>query len=118
MKPDHGLIVIAALLLPTPALAQAGEPAPSPSSERRLSPEQIEAVLAEAAKKREAAAVKVDPHAIVPAPRPQVHGEVGFSIGTGGHREAFGTAFYPLGDEGVAAISLDYIDLGRRRFTR
>ena len=49
MRPDTGLIFIAALLMPAPALAQASEPAPSPSSERRLSPEQIEAVLAEAA---------------------------------------------------------------------
>lgn len=118
MRPDTGLIIIAALLMPSPAVAQAAVPAPSPSSERRLSPEQIEAVLAEAAKKREAAVVRADPGAIDPAPKPQVHGEVGFSIGTGGYREAFGTAIYPLGDDGVAAISLDYIDWGKRRFAR
>jgi hypothetical protein len=118
MKLDPGLIVIASLLMPAPALAQASGPATSPLSERRLSPEQIEAVLAEAAKKREAAVVRADPDAIDPAPKPQVHGEVGFSIGTGGYREAFGTAIYPLGEDGVAAISLDFVDWGKRRLPR
>lgn len=118
MRPEPGLIVIAALLMPTSALAQAGAPAPSPPAEHRLSPEQIEAVLAEAAKKREAAEGKADPDAAEQAPRPQVHGEVGFSIGTGGYREAFGTAIYPLGDDGMAAISLDFVDWGKRRLPR
>jgi len=112
------LSVIAALLMPAPVLAQAGEPAPAPPAERRLSPEQIEAVLAEAAKKREAARVQLDPAAADQAPRRQVHGEVGVAIGTGGYREAFGTAIYPLGDEGVAAISLDFVDFGRPSYRR
>ena len=106
------------MLMPAQALAQASEPAPSPSSERRLSPEQIEAVLAEAAKKREAAGVQLDPDQCRTGAQPQVHGEVGVSIGTGGYREVFGTAIYPLGDDGVAAVSLDFVDLGKRRFRR
>jgi len=118
MRLDSRLIVIAALLMPSPALAQASEPAPSPSPEHRLSPEQIEAVLAEAAKKRESAEVRHDPDVAETAPKPQVHGEVGFSVGTGGYREAFGTAIYPLGDDGIAAISMDYVDWGKRRFRR
>lgn len=118
MRLDPGLIVIAALLMPAPALAQTAEPAPAASSERRLSPEQIEAVLAEAAKKREAAEGRLDPGMAEQAPQRQVHGEVGFAIGTGGYREVFGTGIYPLGDDGVAAISLDYLDLGNRRFKR
>lgn len=118
MRPASGLIVIAALLMPAPAMAQASEPAPSPASERRLSPEQIEAVLAEAAKKREAADMQLGAEAVEQAPKPQVHGEVGVAIGTGGYREAFGTAIYPLGDDGVAAISLDFVDWGKRRYRR
>lgn len=117
MRPASSLIAMAALLMPAVALAQVGEPAASSSSERRLSPEQIEAVLAEAAKKRESAR-QFDPEAIEqPLPR-QVHGEVGVAIGTGGYREAYGTAIYPLGDEGVAAISLDFVDWGKRRYGR
>lgn len=113
MRAAPGLIVIAASLMPAPTLAQAVEPAPS--SEHRLSPEQIEAVLAEAAKKREAADGQLQPDALDSAPKRQVHGEVGFGIGTGGYREAFGTGIYPLGDDGVAAVSLDFVDWGRRR---
>ena len=115
MKRVAGFTVIAALLTPAPALAQASDPAASAASERRLSPEQIEAVLAEAAKKREAGELQLDPDMIEPAPRRQVHGEVGFAVGTGGYREVFGTGIYPLGDDGVAAISLDFVDWGRRR---
>jgi hypothetical protein len=116
MRPDQGLIAVAAMLMSAPALAQASEPAAPPSSERRLSPEQIEAVLAEAAKKRQAAEGQIDPDLAEQAPRPQVHGEVGFAIGTGGYREVFGTAIYPLGDDGFAAISMDFVDWGHRRF--
>lgn len=118
MKPASCLIVIAAAAMPAPAMAQTGEPAPSPLSERRLTPEQVEAVLAEAAKKRQAAPVQPDPDALEQASRPRVHGEVGVAIGTGGYREAFGTAIYPLGDDGVAAISLDFVDWGTPRYRR
>jgi hypothetical protein len=112
------LIIVAALLMPAPAMAQPAEPGAAASSERRLSPEQIEAVLAEAAKKREAAERLIDPDAAGSGATRQVHGEAGFSIGTGGHREMFGTGIYRLGDDGAAAISLDFIDLGRRRDKR
>jgi hypothetical protein len=118
MNAARGLIIIAALTLPAPVVAQASVPAPTSASERRLSPEQIEAVLAEAAKKREATRMEVGPERIEEAPKPQVHGEVGVTIGTGGYREAFGTAIYPLGDDGIAAISLDFVDWGKRRFPR
>jgi hypothetical protein len=109
---------MAAMAVPAQGMAQSSEPAAPPSSERRLSPDQIEKVLADAAKKREAAVVHLDPDAVEPAREPQVHGEVGFAIGTGGYREVFGTAIYPLGDDGVAAISLDFVDWGKRRFRR
>ena len=83
-----------------------------------MSPEEVEAVLADAAKKRQAVERQPGPDVTEKEPRPPVHGEVGLTIGTGGHREVFGTGIYPLGDDGVAAISLDYVDLGKRRFKR
>jgi hypothetical protein len=43
----------------------------------------------------------------LPNPARQVHGEVGFGIGTGGYREVFGTIVAPLGDDGVLAFSFD-----------
>ena len=73
-------------------------------------------MLAEAAKKREA--MPLDPPTGEQEPGRQVHGEFGVAIGTGGYREVFGTAIYPMGDDGVAAISLDFIDLGKRRNRR
>ena len=113
MRSPASLTLIAASLMTAPALA--AEPA---ASERRLSPQQIEAVLAEAAKKREAAEARAQPGSAEQKPPRPIHGEVGMSIGTGGYREAYGTGVYPLGDDGAAAISLDYVDLGRRRVRR
>ena len=120
MRPIALLIAAASLAWPAMAGAQDPVPASSTSDERRLTPQQVEAILAEAAAKREAAAGRPtlespDEEADAPA-TPQVHGEVGFGIGTGGYREAYGTAIYPLGKEGVAAISFDMIDWGQRRF--
>ena len=113
-------IAAAAIGCPGLALAQVAPSAASPTDERRLTPEQIEAVLAEAARKRAAAEkqVHVEQVAVDEAelsPPPQVHGEVGFSIGTGGYREVFGTGVYPIGEDGAAAISLDFVDWGHRR---
>lgn len=113
-----GLIMISAVMTPGQTLAQTAEPAPSPAAERRLSPQQIDAVLAEAAKKREAAEMRVEPGSDEQAPRPQVQGEVGFAIGTGGYRQFFGTAIAPLGGDGMVAISLDHVDWGKRRLPR
>ena len=109
MRSPSGLALIAALLMPTPALG--AEPT---ASERRLSPQQIEAVLAQAAKKREAAEVRALPRAFEQRAPRQVHGEVGVSIGAGGYRDVNGTGIYQLGEAGAAAISLDYVELGRR----
>lgn len=111
------MTVIAALLLPAPALAQAAEPAPS-ASERRLSPEQIEAVLAEAARKREANQAQALSEGVDPGVPSRPQGEVGVSVGTGGYREVYGSAIYPMGDDGAAAISFDFLNLGRRRDRR
>ena len=91
------MIGILAAALATPALA---------ADEHRLSPAEVEKIL-------EAAAVK---NAAVPAPptppRP-IQGEVGVSIGSDGTREAFGTAIMPVGEDGIAIISIDGGDSGR-----
>ena len=120
MKLAGGIIVLAALIAPGMATAQTAA-TPSPSDERRLSPAQVEAILADAEAKRATSQsrtpIDITDDEDLPAPAPQVHGEVGFSIGTGGYREAYGTAIYPL-EDGVVAISLDFADWGRRRWPR
>ena len=118
MRQAASLIALTALLMPVPALGQTAAPASAAPSERRLPPDQIEAVLAEAAKKREAAERSLGPEAIEAPVKPQVHGEVGVAVGTGGYREVFGTAITPIGEDGAAAISLDFVDWSRRRFKR
>lgn len=95
------LLLVSMLLAPGPVLAAADQapPAPAMPSERRLSPEQIEAVLDDAARKRELAAIPEDR---LP---PAIHGEIGFTVGTGGYRSAYGTAVVPLSEDGVAILS-------------
>ena len=113
------MIAAAAILSPVLASAQVPAAPASPTDERRLTPEQVEAVLAEAAAKRHATETQLPEPVIDDADLPpirDVHGEVGVSIGTGGYREMFGTAVYPLGDDGVAAISLDLVDWGHRHY--
>jgi len=107
-------LLASSLALPGTALA-APDQAPSPmASEHRLSPDQIEAVLDDAAKKRELA-----PSADDGLP-PPIHGEIGFSIGTGGYRSAYGTAVVPLPGEGAAILSfgIDRLDAGRGYYYR
>jgi hypothetical protein len=106
----------AALLCPSIACAAPDKSAPLPS-EVRLSDEDKEKVLeAAAAGRREPASAAangvVDEEG---APR-QVHGEVGFTVGTGGYRSAYGTAVVPLEGDGVAIISLGSTDFGRNRY--
>jgi hypothetical protein len=79
------------------------------ASEHRLSPDQVEAVLNDAARKRELAPLSDEN---LPPP---IHGEIGFSIGTGGYRSAYGTAVVPLPGDGVAILSLGTTRLGDSR---
>ena len=120
MRSIAACVAAAILICATGAAAQeTATPSVAPSSdERRLSAEQVEEVLAEAAAKRGAGArPTLEEFDADDAPAvPQVHGEVGFGIGTGGYREAYGTAIYPLGNDGFAAISLDVVDWGKSRF--
>ena len=119
MKLAFGTVALAALLSPSIAVAQQAEVPSNTSSEHRLTPEQVDAVLAGVAAKRKAeetrAQVTAMPDVEVETPPPPVYGEVGASIGTDGYRELFGSTVYPLGNNGVAAISLDFVNLGRRR---
>ena len=112
-------ILIAAIALA--AAQSAADPAPV-SSERRLTPEQVEAVLAEAAAKREAAEKRsttvIEIPDLQPLPPPQLQGEFGIGLGTGGIREIYATGFTPIGDEGAAALTFDFLDLGNRDYRR
>lgn len=105
--PKVRALVLATALL-TSTVARAADPSPtSEASERRLTPEQVEQVLDDAAR-RHAGNERVLPPA---DPQPDtgnlpVHGEVGFSIGTGGYRSAYGTAVVDLPSGGAASISV------------
>ena len=79
------------------------------TSEHRLSPDQIATVLDDAARKRE---LEQSSDERLPPP---IHGEIGFSIGTGGYRSAYGTAVVPLTGKGVAILSIgtDRFETGR-----
>ena len=113
-----GILIAAIALAATQAAA---DPAPS-RTERRLTPEQVETILAEAAAKREAserrAPLETETVDLEPMPAPQVHGEFGIGMGTGGYREFFGTGIYPIGVDGVAAVSFDFVDWGNRNYRR
>ena len=104
---------LSVLALAAPAVAEES-PVPAPiASEHRLTPDEVEQVLAEVAAKRASAekgtaapAVETDAEALEPLH--PIYGDVGFSIGTGGYRSAFGSALYPIGQDGFAAISLNF----------
>jgi len=102
------LLLASALFLSGPALAAQGSAGPAPAipSEHRLSEAEVEKVLEAAARKRASAGSAVE----IVAPEeerlpPAIHGEVGFAIGTGGYRSAFGTAILPLPGNGAAVLS-------------
>lgn len=107
------LAATAALLLPAPAFA-AGQPS-APPGEIRLSDVEKERVLEAAAARNRQPDVGAfaDQLGEDPLP-PQIHGEVGFSIGTGGYRSAYGTANIALPDDGFASIALESTDFGSR----
>jgi hypothetical protein len=112
MRLIQSLLCAAALLSPSLAFAAAGGAAPLPS-EIRLSDSDKEKVLEEAAASRHerSGVPSIDDTA---AAGRQVHGEVGFEVGTGGYRSAYGTAIVPLADDGVAIISLGSTNFGSR----
>ena len=99
MRQVRVLLLASSLALPGAALAAPDQAPSAMPSEHRLSPDQIETVLDDAARKRELAQSSDER---LPPP---IHGEIGFSIGTGGHRSAYGTAVVPLTGDGVAILS-------------
>jgi hypothetical protein len=91
------LIVAALACGMLPVLAAAGE-----GTVIALSAAEVEAAKEAGAKAHaESAALEG-----ISSPKRQVHGEVGFGIGTGGYRSVYGTVVAPLGDTGVVAISM------------
>ena len=110
-------LIIALLLAAGPALA---DPAPPGiAAEHRLSPAEVDQVLAAAAARHRRelaaadAAAQLLPTPDVPPRGPDVHGEVGVEVGTGGYRSAYGSAVIGLGGDSFAAISLASSDFGR-----
>ena len=104
------LIISSALIFSAPSLA--AEPDAQLAPVHSLSQAEVDRILDAAAAKREAVVpqgreIEGEP------PRPQIHGEVGFGIGTGGYRSAFGSAVVPL-DDGFAAFSFGRTDFGVR----
>ncbi|MEK6637034.1 MAG: hypothetical protein AABY88_03010 [Pseudomonadota bacterium] len=82
----------------------------------RLTPAQIAAIEDAKMARETASPVFVDVE--VPKPPREIHGEIGFGIGTRGYSEVFGTVVTPLGDDGVAAFSFSRQTDGRRRARR
>lgn len=90
--------ILVAALLAAPVAAAA-----PPTDDQRLTPAQIQQVLDDAAAKREANEQALDAaHA-----GPDVHGELGVEVGTGGYRSIFGTAVVGFGNSGGAIVSFD-----------
>lgn len=114
MRLIRSLFCAAALLSPSIAFAAPESPAPLPA-EIRLSDADKEKVLEEAAAtRRETTAVQAADDTSADEAGRQIHGEVGFEVGTGGYRSAYGTAIVPLEDDGVAIISLGSTNFGSR----
>jgi len=77
----------------------------------RLSADEIAAAQAAGAVKQHAESMTdVD----VVQPKRQLHGEVGFGVGSRGERFAYGTVVAPLGDNGYAAFSFADGSYGQR----
>ena len=110
------MLLAFSIALPGASLAapDGAQPDTGMASEHRLSPAEIATVLDDAARRRELAEPSEEK---LPPP---IQGEVGFSIGTGGYRSAYGTAVVPLPGKGVAILSLgtDRFDFDRETHHR
>jgi hypothetical protein len=107
-----------ALALPSVASAQTED------GVTRLSATEVEAIKEAAARRH--ANMPVDESLVASeeleakGPLGNVHGEIGFGFGTGGYREMFGTAYVPIGEDGLLAFSFDRAQLNgyRGRYRR
>jgi hypothetical protein len=113
----HMLIFPTLLMLGANA-AQAVPPSADAPAETviRLTPAQIAAI--EDAKIAREGVKPVQADSELSKPLRQIHGEVGFGIGTRGYSEVFGTVVTSLGDNGVAAFSFSRQTYGGRRARR
>ncbi len=102
--------LLLSLALAAPALAT--ETPPPAATVYQLTPEQKEAAM------HSAAPQPADPLLEADRPARQIHGEVGVMIGTGGARGVFGTAAIPLGQDGIAVISMESMRLPDFRYRR
>lgn len=93
------------------AISLALAPAAAFADTIALTPAQAEAAK-EAGAARNAQAARLGQE---PVRDRAVHGEVGVAIGTGGYSAIFGTAAVPLGEDGLAVISVANEDYGRSR---
>ena len=106
---------LTALLMLGTSTAYAAPDAPTETI-IRLTPVQITAIEDAKIARENASTVLVDTDPLKP-PR-EIHGEVGFGIGTRGYSEIFGTVVTPLGDDSAAAFSFARQTYGRRRARR
>jgi hypothetical protein len=113
-------LVLLGLLMLGVSTAQAVPPAVDapPGTVIRLTPTQIAAIEDAKMARETAQPVIIDVDSEIPKPPREIHGEVGFGIGTHGYSEVFGTVVTPLGDNGVAAFSFSRQTYGRRRARR
>lgn len=103
------------LILPFAAAAALAIPVPAPAISQgtvvRLSAAEAEAAIESAARRNadapQEAALADDQVKQAKGPLGDVHGEFGFGVGTGGYNEIFGTAYVPIGDDGLLAFSFD-----------
>jgi hypothetical protein len=106
---------LTAFLMLSASAADASPDAPA-ETVIRLTPAQIAAIEDAKIARENAPPVLVETDPLKP-PR-EIHGEVGFGIGTRGYSEIFGTVVTPLGDDGAAAFSFSRQTEGRRRKRR
>jgi hypothetical protein len=113
----HTLIIPTLLMLSASAAQAVASSAAAPAGTViRLTPAQIAAIEDAKIAREGVAPVPVDSETSKPSR--EIHGEVGFGIGTRGYSEVFGTVVTPLGDNGVAAFSFSRQTYGRRRARR
>jgi len=107
--------LLAATALLAPASVFAAPDRPLPSEVRMPEAEKEKILEAAAASSRGSISTQSLEELGDDSLPPQIHGEMGFTIGTGGYRSAYGTAIVPLKNDGVAIISLGSTDFGRNR---
>ncbi|WP_219892436.1 hypothetical protein [Aquisediminimonas profunda] len=108
------IIITAASLVTSANTVSTAEPLASPPAGivHRLTAKDAEAIQ-EAASRRAIDRVAIDD---LHVPDGQIHGEIGFGVGTGGYTSVFGAAIVPLGDNGIAAFSFERTNFGRRHY--